>query len=71
MQRQCIVKMIGSASDWLSNADGALINMADSAGSTVINILPNDVILVFPSSPQKGGVRSHEYVVMCTCTLNG
>ena len=35
MQRYNIVKMIGNVSDWLSYADGALIKVADSAGSTV------------------------------------
>ena len=37
MQRQytCIVKMKGNVSDWLSYAGGALIKVADSAGSTV------------------------------------
>ena len=29
------MKMIGNVSDWLSNAGGALIKVADSAGSTV------------------------------------
>ena len=29
------MKMIGNVSDWLSYAGGALIKMADSAGSTV------------------------------------
>ena len=28
------MKMTGNISDWLSNAGGALINMADSAGLT-------------------------------------
>ena len=37
MQRQYIVKLIGNVSDWLSCAGGALIKVADSAGSTVIN----------------------------------
>ena len=36
MQRKNIVKMIGNVSDWLSYAGGALIKVADSAGSTVI-----------------------------------
>ena len=35
MQRQYIVKIIGNLSDWLSYAGGALIKVADSAGSTV------------------------------------
>ena len=35
MQRQYIVKSIGNVSDWLSYAGGALIKVADSAGSTV------------------------------------
>ena len=34
MKRQYIVKIIGNVSDWLSYA-GALIKVADSAGSTV------------------------------------
>ena len=32
------MKMIGNVSDWLSYAGGALIKVADSAGSTVISI---------------------------------
>ena len=32
------MKMIGNVSDWLSYAGGALIKVADSAGSTVIII---------------------------------
>ena len=39
MQRQYIVKLIVNVLNWLSNADEALIKVADSAGSTVINIL--------------------------------
>ena len=35
MQRHYIVKIIGNVSDWLSCAGGALIKVADSAGSTV------------------------------------
>ena len=35
MQRKYIVKIIGNVSDWLSYAGGALIKVADSAGSTV------------------------------------
>ena len=35
MQRQYIVKIIGNVSDWLSYAGGALIKVANSAGSTV------------------------------------
>ena len=35
MQRQYIVKTIGKVSDRLSYAGGALIKVADSAGSTV------------------------------------
>ena len=31
------MKMIGNVSDWLSYAGGALIKVADSAGSTVIS----------------------------------
>ena len=51
------MKMIGNVSDWLSYAGGALIKVADSAGSTVksysvvyskpvkgINLLFNGVI---------------------------
>ena len=36
IQRHYIVKMIGNVSDWLSYAGGALILVADSAGSTVL-----------------------------------
>ena len=38
MQRQYIVKTIGNVSDWLSYAGGALIKVADSAGSTVFTV---------------------------------
>ena len=31
------MKMIGNVSDWLSYAGGALIKVADSAGSTVMS----------------------------------
>ena len=34
-----MVKIIGNVSDWLSNAGGALIKVADSAGSTVQRFL--------------------------------
>ena len=33
------MKMIGNVSDWLSYAGGALIKVADSAGSTVPNFV--------------------------------
>ena len=33
------MKMIGNVSDWLSYAGGALIKVADSAGSTVASKL--------------------------------
>ena len=32
------MKMIGNVSDWLSYAGGALIKVADSAGSTVTSM---------------------------------
>ena len=32
------MKMIGNVSDWLSYAGGALIKVADSAGSTVVSV---------------------------------
>ena len=35
MQRQYIVIMTGNVSDWLFFAGGALVKLADSAGSTV------------------------------------
>ena len=35
MQRQYIASIIGNISDWLSYAGGALMKVADSAGSTV------------------------------------
>ena len=38
MQKQYIVKIIGNVSEWLSYAVGALIKVADSAGSTVVII---------------------------------
>ena len=34
------MKMIGNVSDWLSYAGGALIKVADSAGSTVYIVTP-------------------------------
>ena len=37
MQRHYIVKTIGNVSVSLSNADGALIKVAESAASTVID----------------------------------
>ena len=36
MQRRYIVHMIGNVSEWLYYAGGALIKVADSAGSTVL-----------------------------------
>ena len=39
MQRQYIVKMIGNVLDWLSYAGGALIKVADPAGSTVYSFI--------------------------------
>ena len=33
------MKMIGNVSDWLSYAGGALIKVADSAGSTVLQMM--------------------------------
>ena len=36
MQRQYIVNMLGNVQDCLSYAGGALIKVADSAGSTVL-----------------------------------
>ena len=42
------MKMIGNVSDWLSYAGGALIKVADSAGSTVvINISSLQAIRLF------------------------
>ena len=37
MQRHYIVKKIGNVSDWLYYAGGALIKVADIAGSTVVS----------------------------------
>ena len=37
--------MIGNVSDWLSYAGGALIKVADSAGSTVLHKYPCHTIL--------------------------
>ena len=36
------MKMIGNVSDWLSYAGGALIKVADSAGSTVCFLFQGD-----------------------------
>ena len=41
------MKMIGNVSDWLSYAGGALIKVADSAGSTVYQFAATDVFLNF------------------------
>ena len=47
------MKMIGNVSDWLSYAGGALIKVADSAGSTVLYILVHgtrnilDILLLY------------------------
>ena len=38
------MKMIGNVSDWLSYAGGALIKVADSAGSTVVYMYMRDHI---------------------------
>ena len=38
------MKMIGNVLDWLSYAGGALIKVADSAGSTVLKIIPTPLI---------------------------
>ena len=37
------MKMIGNVSDWLSYAGGALIKVADSAGSTVHDKNPRSI----------------------------
>ena len=37
------MKMIGNVSDWLSYAGGALIKVADSAGSTVSEDRQSDI----------------------------
>ena len=39
------MKMIGNVSDWLSYAGGALIKVADSAGSTVLRFFMFTFIL--------------------------
>ena len=39
------MKMIGNVSDWLSYAGGALIKVADSAGSTVNYDGPKSLML--------------------------
>ena len=38
--------MIGNVSDWLSYAGGALIKVADSAGSTVISFFSNSLVFM-------------------------
>ena len=44
MQRQYLVKIIGNVSDWLSYAGGALIKVADLAGSTVYTKINNSYL---------------------------
>ena len=44
------MKMIGNVSDWLSYAGGALIKVADSAGSTVFNL--NESLIFFQEQIQ-------------------
>ena len=46
MQRQYIMKTIGNVSDWLSYAGGALIKVADSAGSTVCKFFSDFCVLI-------------------------
>ena len=60
MQRQYIVKIIGNVSDWLSYAGGALIKVADSAGSTVTTSKVYNMLLtikLIKSLPQKEARR--------------
>ena len=47
------MKMIGNVSDWLSYAGGALIKVADSAGSTVYAL----VHIIGQNRPSLTGVR--------------
>ena len=47
------MKMIGNVSDWLSYAGGALIKVADSAGSTVHLFFS---VLVFNLQPHPTGM---------------
>ena len=42
------MKMIGNVSDWLSYAGGALIKVADSAGSTVHVNVHNHIFKTHP-----------------------
>ena len=44
------MKMIGNVSDWLSYAGGALIKVADSAGSTVYSITVDSTYFVKSNS---------------------
>ena len=57
MQRQYIVKLIGNVSDWLSYAGGALVKVADSAGSTVMCCHGNHAI-----SHNKNGFVIEEHI---------
>ena len=50
MQKQHIVKIIGNVSDWLSYTGGALIKVADSAGSTVLFSDDVKMFLIKPPS---------------------
>ena len=43
------MKMIGNVSEWLSYAGGALIKVADSAGSTVVGVCKNTSTPVYRS----------------------
>ena len=49
------MKMIGNVSDWLSYAGGALIKVADSAGSTV------EEELYYPCGESKGADQPLSY----------
>ena len=53
------MKMIGNVSDWLSYAGGALIKVADSAGSTVVIFW---TFLHLESGLPVGGIVFHKHI---------
>ena len=73
MQRQYIVKMIGNVSDWLSYAGGALIKVADSAGSTELffpSIMCENIIFIPTLTHYLGKYTIYELKIMIILEVN-